>query len=111
MDIQETEKRLNFLETEKEYVKRMMEREEEGMKNLDPYLVKELTYICLLLEKNQLQLSRIEDAQINHEVVLVETDNGIRMVDFMTGKSKRVNILTESEFHEYINRREGFKIF
>lgn len=111
MDIQETEKRLNFLESEKEYVKQMMEREKEGIKNLDPYLVKELTYICLMLEKNQLQLSRIEDAQINHEIVLVEMEDGIKMVDFMTGKSKLVSVLTESEFHEYVNRREGFKIF
>lgn len=89
------------------------EKEKAKKKTLsDEYMEKQLLLIEGTLRCIQAEINRIERAEIEHEMVFVETSPGkFKLYDFMTGRARDVQALTQDEFKEYVNRRAGFKIY
>lgn len=98
-------------ESDREYLGERIEKAEEASRSLNPYLVAMLESIRNLAEKMEAELYRIKKAEILHEMKFVQEGEKIYLHDFLTGKKREVEIMTEEEFHNYVNRRFGFKIY
>lgn len=94
-----------------EYLEMLRKEENEAVKEVNPYIVRELACIRNLLEKIDAELHRIERAEVEHEMKFVKCGDGIVLYDFLTGRRKEVEIITLEEFHDYVNRRAGFKVY
>lgn len=94
-----------------EYLEMLRKEENEAAKEVNPYIVRELACIRNLLEKIDAELHRIERAEVEHEMKFVKCGDDIVLYDFLTGRRKEIEILTLEEFHEYVNRRAGFKVY
>lgn len=94
-----------------EYLEGLRDAENEAAKEINPYIVRELSCIRNSLEKIEAQIRRIERAEIEHEMKFVRHGEKIVLYDFLTGRGKEIEIITMDEFHEYVNRRAGFKVY
>lgn len=94
-----------------EYLETLRKEENEAAKEVNPYIVRELACIRNLLERIEAELYRIERAEVEHEMKFVRSGDEIVLYDFLTGKRKDIEIMTMEEFHEYVNRRAGFKVY
>lgn len=94
-----------------EYLAMLRDAEDAIESGTDPYIVRELNYIRNLVEKLEAELYRINRAEVEHEMVFVKKGDKIFLNDFLTGRRREVEFLTEEEFHEYVNRRAGFKVY
>lgn len=106
-------KRINELDVTGEILKYKRDNENEALKECNPYLVKELSYIESMVEAIRMEICRIRKIDLDSErmVVLKEDGTGYIMDFTRSGKSEEIKIMSEKEYHEYINHRMGMKVY
>ena len=108
------DKRIGELGAIGERLKYERDNEKEALKECNPYLVKELSYIESMVEVIHMEIHRLKKIDLDCEEMLVLKEDGTGYVaDFTRGIRGRrdINVMSEKEFHEYVNHRMGMKVY
>ncbi|WP_349667038.1 hypothetical protein [Lacrimispora sp.] len=111
--LQRYDKKINNLDVIGECLKDERDNEREGLKECNPYLVKELSYIESIVEVIRMEIGRIRRIDLDCEKMVVANGDGTGYImDFTRGGSREeIKIMTEKEYHEYVNHRMGMKVY
>ena len=89
-----------------DYLDEMRKNEAEGLKDCNPYIVRQFSYMEYKLDLILLELRRINSAVMERECIVVEWEPGEYMlIDYTTdGRMKPITVYTREEYREAINR-------
>jgi len=106
-------KRINELNVMGDILKYEKDNEKEALGECNPYLVKELSYIESIVEVIRMEIGRIRRIDLDCEKMVVANGDGTGYImDFTRGGSREeIKIMTEKEYHEYVNHRMGMKVY
>lgn len=94
------------------YLDYMRENEAEGLKDCNPYIVKQLSYLEYLMEAVLLEAHRLNSAEMDRDWFVVEWGPGeYKLTDFTSGRFKVIKTYTRKEYEEEVNRRLGYKVY